>query len=215
MSKGLIQARSLGGARFVLQPRMLDRIEQAAVLVLWLALIWRVWQSANPFAPLLVLSESAVVLFMLIRRPTANISQCLGDWLLAITATCAPLLIVPAEHVHPALVLPGLVLVLVGNVVQAWAKLVLRRSFGIAPANRGVKVSGPYRFVRHPMYAGYLAAHIGLLALLFSPLNLLIYAIGWCAQIKRLMAEERLLSQDGTYRTYAYKVRWRLIPGIF
>ena len=31
--------------------------------------------------------------------------------------------------------------------MQAWAKLVLRRSFGVAPANRGLKLTGPYKLV--------------------------------------------------------------------
>lgn len=215
MSSNLTGAGQAGGLRVLLRPHVLDRIEQVAVLLLWIALTLRVYFSSNPFAPLLLLSETAVVFFLLIRRPTGNISLRLGDWLLAITATCAPLLIVPGEEVHPSLIMPGLALVLFGNIVQAWAKLVLRRSFGIAPANRGVKVGGPYQFVRHPMYAGYLASHIGLLMLMFSPINLVIYIIGWWAQVKRLLAEERLLSQDSTYRNYACQVRWRLIPGIF
>jgi protein-S-isoprenylcysteine O-methyltransferase Ste14 len=106
-------------------------------------------------------------------------------------------------------------LVLLGNLGQAAAKLALARSFGIAPANRGVKVSGPYRLIRHPMYGGYLWVHIGLLILMPSVLNLVIYAIGWTAQIRRLLAEEALLGQDEAYRTYMQKVRWRLVPGLF
>ena len=49
----------------------------------------RVDHSSNPLAPLLLASESAVAIFVLIRRPTGNISMKLGDWLLAITATAA------------------------------------------------------------------------------------------------------------------------------
>ena len=88
------------------------------------------------------------------------ISVRLGDWLLATTATAAPLLVVPAASSPTALVIPGVLLVVLGTCFQLWSKLVLRRSFGIAPANRGVKMGGPYRLVRHPMYAGYLAAHV-------------------------------------------------------
>jgi protein-S-isoprenylcysteine O-methyltransferase Ste14 len=57
--------------------------------------------------------------------------------------------------------------------------------------------------------------HVGVLAVMFSPWNLLIYGIGWTAQILRLQAEERLLEQDPAYRSYAGQVRWRLIPGVF
>lgn len=195
--------------------RVLDRIEQAAIVVLWIFLVQRVEISGNPYAPLLLISETAVALFTLIRRPTDKLSMELGDWLLAITATCAGLLIIPGVTLVPALAPLGVFLAVAGNLVQAWAKLVLRRSFGVAPANRGIKLTGPYRFVRHPMYAGYLFVHLGVLILMFSPINVVIYAIGWWAQILRILAEERLLGQDAEYAEYMSRVRWRLVPGLF
>ena len=42
------------------------------------------------------------------------------------------------------------------------AKFSLARSFGLAPANRGVKSRGAYAFLRHPMYLGYVVEWIGL-----------------------------------------------------
>lgn len=196
-------------------PRVLDRVEQLVILLLWTWFAWRMIQSPNGYAPLVMISETAVMVFTLIRRPTDAISLRPGDWMLAFTATIAPLLIVPSEDPYPLLAPLGVFLLFLGNCWQAYAKLILRRSFGIAPANRGIKITGPYRFMRHPMYAGYLAVHIGVLAVMFSWWNLLIYAIGWTAQIKRLIAEERLLSEDADYRAYAEQVRWRLIPGVF
>ena len=198
-------------------PARLDRFEQVTIVILWLLLTKRVFAATNPFAPLIMIAETAVVIFVLIRRPTDNISLKLGDWLLAITATYAPLLIQPVDT--PAalhwLVPFAVGLTIAGNVVQIAAKMFLRRSFGIAPANRGIKTDGMYRVVRHPMYAGYLLVHIGVLALMPTLLNFLIYAIGWCAQILRLLAEERLLGEDPAYRDFCTKTRWRLIPGIF
>lgn len=196
-------------------PRVLDRTEQALITVLFVWLVYRVIESQNSYAPLLLISEAAVVIFTLIRRPTSDISLRLGDWLLAVTATAAPLLIQPGLDVLPALAPLGVLMVLGGNVFQGLAKLSLRRSFGIAPANRGIKADGLYRFVRHPMYAGYLIVHIGVLILMPSVVNLVIYAIGWWAQILRLRAEEDLLSQDPAYVAFKEKVRYRLIPGLF
>ena len=200
-----------------LTPARLDRFEQVTIVILWLLLAKRVFTATNPFAPLIMVAETAVVIFVLIRRPTQAISLKLGDWLLAITATYAPLLIQPADA--PAalqwLVPLGIGLTIIGNVVQIAAKMFLRRSFGIAPANRGIKTDGMYRIVRHPMYAGYLLVHIGVLMLMPTMLNLVIYAIGWWAQILRLLAEERLLSQDPAYRVLMEQTRWRLIPGLF
>ena len=201
-----------------INPALLYRGEQVLILALWVWLVQRVLHSlasgVNPDSWLLLVSETAVMIFTLIRRPTQAISLELGDWLLAITATAAPLLIQPAPETFVALRPVGVVLVLFGNLGQAAAKLALARSFGIAPANRGVKVSGPYRLIRHPMYGGYLWVHIGLLMLMPSALNLVIYAIGWTAQIRRLLAEEALLGRDEAYRTYMTKVRWRLVPGL-
>jgi protein-S-isoprenylcysteine O-methyltransferase Ste14 len=193
----------------------LDRLEQVLILILWGWLVYRVEISDNPLAPLLLISETAVMVFVLLRRPTDAISIRPLDWFLATAATCLPMLISPEASPLAGMAVPGVVLVLYGNLFQFWAKLSLRRSFGIAPANRGIKIGGPYRFVRHPMYSGYLFAHIGILLLIPSLLNLTIYALSWWAQIYRLLAEERLLLEDPAYRAYAEKVRWRLVPRLF
>ncbi|NBC37083.1 isoprenylcysteine carboxylmethyltransferase family protein [Novosphingobium sp. FSY-8] len=205
-------------------PRTLDRIEQGLILTLWVGLAWRAISSYltdhNPLVLLLPVGELTVLIFVMIRRSTQNISLALGDWLLAITATAAPLLIEPAHgHVWPdalAWLIPAFtVMWVVGNLFQIWAKFSLRRSFGIAPANRGIKVDGPYRWVRHPMYAGYLWVHVAVLVMNPLLINVVIYGIGWWAQILRLKAEEKLLSQDPAYREFCNKVRYRLVPGLF
>lgn len=196
-------------------PIWLDRLEQVAIVALWAWLLWRVVNSPNPFAPLVIVSETSVVIFVLFRRPTHEISYKLSDWLLAIIATCAPLLIVPTQNPVPMIAPLAIVLWSVGTVAQFTGKLFLRRSFGIAPANRGIKTGGMYRFVRHPIYAGYLLAHIGALLLIPSRWNLAIYVVSWAAQIPRILAEERLLSLDADYRDYMGRTRWRLIPGVF
>lgn len=198
-----------------LTARRLDRIEQATIIALWSLLVWRVVQSPNPMAPLVLIAETSIALFVLFRRPTEQISMRLGDWLLAATATYAPLMIVPSDELWPAIEPLAIALVLFGNVIQISGKLFLRRSFGIAPANRGIKRDGMYRFVRHPIYAGYLFTHIGILLVMPSLVNLAIYSIGWWAQILRIDAEETLLGQDPDYRDYMQQTRWRLVPGFY
>jgi protein-S-isoprenylcysteine O-methyltransferase Ste14 len=102
-----------------------------------------------------------------------------------------------------------------GIVLQISAKLALGRSFGIVAANRGVKVMGPYRFLRHPMYAGYTMTHVGFLLAMPSLLNAVLYATALVMQIERILREERVLTQDAGYRAFAARVNYRLIPGIF
>ena len=193
----------------------LDRAEQLLVLVLWSALVARVLASSNGHGWMAAASEAAVLLLVLVRRPGQAISHRAGDWMMALAATIAPLLLMPGPDLWPRLDPLGEALVAAGNVLQLAAKLALRRSFGIAPAHRGLKTGGPYGLVRHPMYAGYLLVHIGILILMPSVLNAGVYAIGWLAQLRRLAAEEALLRQDEAYRAYCARVRWRLVPRVF
>ena len=208
-------AGRLRHAFFRISPWWLDRVEQVVLVLLWGVLLGRVLSSHNGYAPLLLLSESSVLVFVLIRRPTLAISRNASDWMLAITATAAPLLIRPEGPPWLNMAPLGVGLVLAGTIWQASAKLTLRRRFGVAPANRGVKGAGPYAVMRHPMYAGYLLAHIGNLVLFPSAINVVVYLIAWWAQVLRLRAEEALLSRDDVYRVYCEKVRWRLVPGLF
>ena len=91
----------------------------------------------------------------------------------------------------------------------------MRRSFGVVAANRGVKASGPYAFVRHPMYAGYALTHIGFLLAGPALWNLAIYGATLAIAVRRILAEERVLMADPAYRALAEKTRYRLLPFIF
>ena len=95
------------------------------------------------------------------------------------------------------------------------AFLSLNRSFGLAPENRGIKTGGVYRFVRHPMYLGYILAEIGYVCDNLSYLNIFILAISILFLLLRLRAEEQLLQRDQTYREYAKKTRWKLLPRLY
>jgi protein-S-isoprenylcysteine O-methyltransferase Ste14 len=109
----------------------------------------------------------------------------------------------------------GLATQVVGMTLQLVAKLALGRSFGLLPAARGIVTRGPYRWVRHPIYSGYLIAHIGFLASNFSLRNLLVLASLYVAQVWRMHREEAVLVADASYASYASRVRWRLIPGLY
>jgi protein-S-isoprenylcysteine O-methyltransferase Ste14 len=103
----------------------------------------------------------------------------------------------------------------VGLTVVVIGKLSLGRSFGLAPANRGVVSTGLYRLVRHPIYLGYLITHIGFVLANGIDWNLSILAIADAALLMRAVREERTLGADPAYRDYMQRVRWRVLPGVF
>ena len=156
-----------------------------------------------------------MVAFVLLRRPSSNISVRGDDWAIAFAATLLPLLFDPSVGGSSKFAATGVAMFGFGTVWQVWAKLTLRRSFGIVPANRGVKKSGPYKAMRHPMYFGYFVVQISLLIVMFSVWNLALYCAAWMLQIVRLKREEDLLMRDADYRAYAEQVRYRVIPRVF
>ena len=197
----------------------LDAVERMVVALLLGHFAWtllRSWYETGDVAgPILLASEGAPVVFCVIRRFAADVSLRPTDWLLAALGTTVPLLAMPAGG--GALAPTGLVLflMLAGLGLQILAKLTLRRSFGLVAANRGVKMGGPYRLVRHPMYAGYAVTPIGFLLANPSVWNLAVYALGFTCQLGRIAAEERVLGRDASYRAFAAAVPHRLIPGLF
>lgn len=204
-----VRARALAPAAF-------DLAERLALIALCTTTIMRIAPSLStqPGNLVVLISEGLAVGMMLLRRPAVRADQSAYAALIALVGTGAPLLVAPAG---PPLVAPlaGVVMMMAGLVWNIAAKVSLNRSFGLAAANRGVKRQGPYRFVRHPMYAGYMITQLGFLLMNPSPWNLGVYAVGWTVQILRIRAEETLLSEDPAYRAYAAATPYRLIPFLY
>ncbi len=90
--------------------------------------------------------------------------------------------------------------------------LFLRRSLSIIPEARRLVTRGPYRFIRHPLYAAEILAAVALILArpgLWATLTLLPFI---AVQMLRARFEEGLLSRTfPEYRLYAIRTR-RLIP---
>jgi protein-S-isoprenylcysteine O-methyltransferase Ste14 len=76
--------------------------------------------------------------------------------------------------------------------------------------------TGPYRLVRHPMYAGAIPYFLGVPLLLGSPRGLALapILIGLLA-LRAVMEERTLRVQLAGYADYAARVRYRLIPFVW
>ncbi|MBV1689350.1 isoprenylcysteine carboxylmethyltransferase family protein [Novosphingobium sp. G106] len=169
------------------------------------------WLPLHPHAIILTLSELLSALLIVIRRP-GQIPMSAYAILIGFLGSGLPLLARPGD----VALIPeqaALGLSAVGGIIAIWAKLALRRSFGAIAANRGVKRGGPYRFVRHPMYLGYILIQIGFLLGYFSFPLLGLYVVVWAIQILRIREEEKVLLQDAAYREFANDVPRRLVPG--
>jgi protein-S-isoprenylcysteine O-methyltransferase Ste14 len=206
-------------ARDLTKAVVLDFGERIAVMLVFLSFASRILAelliSINVASVFLFISEIFPVALILCRRRASTYSDRPADWLLGFCGACIPLLIEQAEAGTAVPQSACILLMTVGLFTQVSGKVILGRSFGIVAANRGVKVSGPYRFVRHPIYAGYTITHIGFLLACPSALNSVIYATMLAIQIARILREERVLGQDPAYRDYAASVRYRLCPMIF
>ena len=162
----------------------------------------------------LLIADALPVALVLVRRPAKAISQTAADWFTAYAAALAPILLTPGGH---ALIDPRICggLMVLGLLINLYGKVCLARSFGLVAANRGVRRSGPYRVVRHPIYAGNALTQIGFVLGNPTGFNLALCLAGLALQVIRLQAEEKLLGQDPVYAEYMAKVPYRLAPGVY
>jgi len=102
-----------------------------------------------------------------------------------------------------SLVVAGTVLNLVGLTWSLVAVFHLRKSFGVFVQVREIVSHGLYRYVRHPIYSGYLLSFVGLFLLTprlqHAALSVLLTAV----TIARAAVEERKMAEhSAAYRDY-------------
>ena len=134
----------------------------------------------------------------------------------------------PVEYLYFPAILPrnawmstlGVELVILGVALFIWARVALRANYsGHISVKTGQTLvqSGPYEFIRHPAYTGYLLMALGIslgyasLAGLILVLILLVPSL-----VYRVKVEEKLLTVHfgAAYRQYMRRTK-RLIPGIW
>jgi protein-S-isoprenylcysteine O-methyltransferase Ste14 len=162
---------------------------------------------------LIVVIETLLVLFLLIRRDPDRTWHSWYTWLTTAGGTIAPLLVRGTMAADDILI--GQVMQVTGFVLQIGATISLNRRFGLLPAHRGVASQGLYRLVRHPIYAAHTISFIGYLISNFNLYNASIFAAGTTFQVLRIFNEERLLLEYPDYAVLIEKTRWRLFPYVW
>lgn len=103
---------------------------------------------------------------------------------------------------------------LVGYAIALWSVLYLGRSLSLLVSVRTLKSSGPYRFVRHPMYLGYLVLVLGIAIASSSYFAIVLWGTYLVVTIYRARLEEEALTAfRPEYRDYASRTGF-LLPGV-
>jgi protein-S-isoprenylcysteine O-methyltransferase Ste14 len=165
----------------------------------------------------LILFLALLMAFHLIRRRPVAKARGLLPRLVALvgtTLTFAMLLLDRAPgSIAVNLISAGLILI--GNYMSIVAVMSLGRSLSIMPEARRLVMSGPYRFVRHPLYAAEEIAIIGVWLQFMSWPATAILVGHFVIQLWRLGFEETVLRESfPEYEAYARQTA-RLVPGIY
>ena len=106
-------------------------------------------------------------------------------------------------------------LVLFGSAAAIYTLLRLGRSFSMMSEARRLVTSGPYRFVRHPLYLAEELAIIGISMQFFSLSTAFVLAVQIAFQLRRMRNEEAVLAESfPEYAAYRQRTA-RLLPGIY
>lgn len=119
-----------------------------------------------------------------------------------------------------AYVYVGVILYLLASSIVAWvlATNPYAESSVRIQTDRGQTVitSGPYRFVRHPMYVGCILMYFGTPLILGSLWAVMAAAVVAVLFLARTVLEDRALRRElPGYGEYAARTRYRLLPGVW
>ena len=116
------------------------------------------------------------------------------------------------------LMLLALASILAGNVLFFRVMKTNRFAASIIQVEAGQPVisTGPYRYVRHPMYSGIFLTWLAAPLLLGSIVALPAFALLMPIIIFRLLHEEKFLRRElPGYAEYCQRTRWRLVPFVW
>jgi len=176
---------------------------------LWIAWMFYWWAAARNVKAI-QRKESAL------SRAAHIVPFTIAAWLLAAGGTPIALLNQPVVPRSVGLAVAGAVVTAIGLAVTVWARVHLAGNWSATVTikeNHTLVRDGPYRYVRHPIYAGILLAIVGTAMAGNEWRVVLAVAIAVAAVWRKLRLEERWLTETfgEEYRRYRKEVR-ALIP---
>jgi protein-S-isoprenylcysteine O-methyltransferase Ste14 len=163
----------------------------------------------------LLFRNTSITLVFLLRRPSKLTSRNVGDWIAAIGGTFITYLYTSrAKPIYPFIVPTAYLVMIATAFISTIGIINLGRSFGLVPANRGIKTDLLYGIVRHPLYLLYTIYDLAVISLAFSLHNCYICILHALFSYLRAKREENILMQDIAYKKYASKTRYMFLPGV-
>ncbi|MGY3034374.1 protein-S-isoprenylcysteine O-methyltransferase Ste14 [Bradyrhizobium sp. USDA 4354] len=105
--------------------------------------------------------------------------------------------------------------VLVGTIMMLVTIRHLGRSFSLVPQARSVVQTGPYRWIKHPLYVAEEIVVLGVVLQYLTPVTVIILVLHIGIQVCRIHYEEDLLRRNcPEYSSYEAS-RWRVIPYVW
>lgn len=170
------------------------------------------------------------VVFWLVsaRRAKANARTSYLNWVFRAVIVIAAIIMrsrfggiarLPVAHLpHPVLGAAGVVLCLCGLALAIWARICLGRNWGMPMSLKKdpeLVTTGPYAYVRHPIYTGILLMMLGS-ASAFNLLWLVVVAILAAYFLYSAVQEQKIMLREfpDTYPAYMARTKM-LIPFVF
>ena len=158
-----------------------------------------------------------IQIYFVLTRPKAVKKDYQAKTILVVILTLVlPLSYFNLTEINPSYEFLTLILGGFSSMLFLWSAIRLGRSFAVIPAVRICIFSGPYSYIRHPIYSSYLIFDLGFI--LATPNK--IWVIVWFLELFlfywRASNEERLLlKSDKLYQEYIKSVPKMFIPFVF
>ena len=105
--------------------------------------------------------------------------------------------------------------VLIGTIMMLVTIRHLGRSFSLVPQARSVVQTGPYRWIKHPLYFSEQIAILGVVLQYLTPVTVIVFVLHIGIQVCRILYEEDLLRRNCPEYSRYEASRWRLIPCVW
>ncbi len=163
-----------------------------------------------------------MISLLLVRKPSKSTAPARRAAVAAYVGTFTPFLLVlegMRDKAGQTLTVVAVLVTTLGLGLSVYALGWLGRSFGVVPQARELVRSGPYRYVRHPLYVAEFITFVGAILTVVTPFSAAVLVLFVAAQTYRAIQEEKVLKvafpEYESYMSQAgrFTPRWQVLSG--